>query len=131
MSHNYFDFKFLPQVLNDIINENAQEMVDIQNKEIHRRHFQKTLDVINSLVISYSANMGYGYTIYALDLPFPEECNVFRDNCFIFSWKINNIAQLNNVLMLNEEWEYDIGTEDEFEDDDELIEMEDNDIEME
>ena len=48
-THNTFDFLFLPTVLNDIINEDANDMVNLNNQQVHRRHFQASLDIIKSL----------------------------------------------------------------------------------
>lgn len=122
--HNFFDFSFLPAVLNDIINDNAQDMVDIPRRE-HQEKFQPTLDIITRMEKRYSTDADYAYVIYALDEPFDVECNLFNDNSFIFSFPIEvSMDEIDEALMMNEDYDFEEETEDE----DELIEMEENDI---
>ena len=122
---NYFDFKFLPVVLNDIINENAEEMLQAEIKREHQLHFQPTLDLIKSLEIRYDIDNNNVYTVYALDVPFPEECHIFGDNQFIYSTPIEecDFSNIDEYLMMNDGGDFS----EEDEDSDELISMEDND----
>ena len=36
MTHKYFDFRILPTMLNDIINESAEEMINNENRIEHK-----------------------------------------------------------------------------------------------
>ena len=130
-NHNYFDFKNLPVELNNIINTNAQEIINTQNRELHKAKLQPTLDLINSLEKRYSADMnGIAYVIYALDVEFEEECILFSNNEFIFSFPIE--VNITEALLMNEDHIFDDETET---DDEENMDMEDpsnsdEDIEM-
>ena len=131
-SHNPFDFSFLPSVLNDIINDNAQDMINLENREVHKQSFQPTLDLINRLEKRYDADGQYVYVIYALDIPFNEECLIFRDQPFIYSAQLEvSMEELNNILMLNDDLDFEEEPET---DSEENIDMEegwiDLDIEM-
>ena len=105
MTHNYFDFEILPTMLNDIINESAEEMINNENRIEHKRHFNNTLDIIKSLTKTYDVDyQNHGYLVYALNLPFDEECEIFSDNTFIFTFPVE--TNMDKCLMLNEDYDF-------------------------
>ena len=123
--HNYFEFSFLPSVLNDIINRNCEEQLYIQYKTEHITHFQKSLDLIKVIKKEYDISHYGGETMGFVS---------FGDIDIIFTFPIENEYQFNSLLECIDDntHNFNINREGDIEtDEDEVVDLDiDTDTEM-
>ncbi len=109
--------EFLPKEIENIIMDNKEDMEILEMRHEHKKHFQKTLDIVKNLQKRYFTDEDSDilYIVYSLNMTFEEECDFFMKE-LIFR-HIQNITEELDLDLFDDEIIYD-SEEDEYDFDD-------------
>ena len=112
-----FDFKILPTVLNDIINDDVEDLILLEYREIHKIYFKPTLDLIKQLKKTYYSDdfSKYSYVVYNISEDSEDDIAFFSDNEMIFLFEevgdidLSLYEDFDDILDIDDEYDFNDG----------------------